>query len=115
MPKNIIIGYTAGLCAVSSIILFYLFIQFFIFPISPIISAFYSWSVGFYMMIFAAILFFSAYIIKSKADSMENVIETPKEKEPEPENKTNPSKVCSKCGYENTANGKFCLECGNEL
>jgi len=115
MPKNVIIGYTAGLCAVSSIILFYLFIQFFIFPISPIISTFYSWSVGFYMMIFAAILFFSAYIIKSKADSMENIIETPKEKEPEPENKTNPSKVCSKCGYENTANEKFCLECGNKL
>ena len=71
--ENIKIGYEAGICAVISIILFYLFIQFFIFPISPVISPSYSWSGGFYMMIFVVILFFSAYLIKLKADSIEQI------------------------------------------
>lgn len=25
------------------------------------------------------------------------------------------SNICSKCGSENTTNGKFCIECGNKL
>jgi len=73
--KKITIGLEAGIFAVLSIILFYLFIQFGIFSVNNSISQYYTWSLGFYMVIIAVVLFFSSYFLREKADNLEVINE----------------------------------------
>jgi hypothetical protein len=69
------IGFEAGILSVSSIIVFYLFIQFGIFSVKTGISQYYTWGLGFYMLVIAVVLFISSYLLKEKADNLEEIIE----------------------------------------
>jgi len=56
-------GIVSGLSIVLAIVFFYIFIQFGIISSNAMISSYYQYTTGFYLMILSAVLFFSAYII----------------------------------------------------
>ena len=56
-------GLSSGISTVLAIVLFYIFIQFGLISSNAMISSYYQYATGFYLMIFSAVLFFSAHLI----------------------------------------------------
>jgi len=56
-------GLVSGISIVLAIVFFYIFIQFGLISSNAMISSYYQYTTGFYLMILSAVLFFSAYLI----------------------------------------------------
>lgn len=56
-------GLVSGISIALAIVFFYIFIQFGLISSNAMISSYYQYTTGFYLMILSAVLFFSAYLI----------------------------------------------------
>ncbi|UCD13110.1 MAG: hypothetical protein JSW60_06000 [Thermoplasmatales archaeon] len=63
MKRQVRWGLFSGISIVLAIVFFYMFIQFGLISSNAMISSYYQYTTGFYLMIFSAVLFFSAYLI----------------------------------------------------
>ena len=67
----------AGVFSIVAVVFFYIFIQFGMLRAYEPLTAFFDWSMGFYMMIISAMLFFGSYVILRNLVDEEGIEKTP--------------------------------------